>query len=444
MDRSSPTIVQESGGNARSQASSLHPSLRWVFCVFACGAACDGGAGTQGPKSRPPPQVIVQQPSVRDVAILAKAPIDLRPLQVVEIGSKQLGYLSTVLVERGDRVRRGQLIALVRPSDLPDQLRSAQSALSQAQAALALARSNRGRLGELAPSGVVSMQEVEQSRTALSQAEAQEATAQAQIAAIATRLGETRIDAPIDGVVMSRRLDPGALVGPSSGGIVTVARIDVLKVIMPVREQDAQSLQIGQQATVVLDARPSDRHAAQIVRIAPGFDPVTRTLDVELHLPNPDGTLRPGMYGRAALRTELHPHAVVIPEASVFGSAGSQGREADTDSTTADTANSTRFVYVVDGQNRVRKRPVRVGYDGGNWLEIKKGLDGSEQVIVAGAEVVADGMEVRPLRNRDVYSGASTPGAGPTAAPAAGGASNAEKGASPDGKPQAGGAHVAH
>ena len=404
-------------------------------------SACDGGAGKQGPKSRPPPQVIVQQPMVRDVVVEAKAPIDLRPLQVVEIGSKQLGYLSSVFVDRGDRIRRGQLVALVRPSDLPDQLRSAQSALSQAQAALSLARSNRARLGELAPSGVVSMQEVEQSRTSLNQAEAQEAAAQAQLAAIATRLGETRIDCPIDGVVMSRRLDPGALVGPATAGILTVARIDVLKVIMPVRENDAGNLQIGQQAQVLLDARPSESHPAQIVRIAPGFDPVTRTLDVELHLQNPAGTLRPGMYGRAALRTDLHPQAVVVPEAAVLGGQGSAQREVKGEAT-ADSQPSGRFVYVVDAQNRVRKRAVSVGYDGGNWLEVKKGLDGSESIIVAGSEVVAEGMEVRPLRNRDVYSGAVT---APTAAGSAGAAgSDAQKPATTARSVGDGGTHVAH
>ncbi len=442
MDPSSAAKGPRRLGVAGSVLTSAAAALGLSFTL----AACDGGAGTGGPKSRPPPQVIVQQPAVRDVAIEAKAPIDLRPLQVVEIGSKQLGYLSSVLVERGDRVRRGQLVALVRPSDLPDQLRSAQSALSQAQAALSQARSNRARLGELAPSGVVSMQEVEQSRTAQSQAEAQEAAAQAQLAAIATRLGETRIDSPLDGVVMSRRLDPGALVGPSTAGLVTVARVDVLKVIMPVRERDAGNLQLGQQAQVMLDARPGESYPAQIVRIAPGFDPVTRTLDVELHLQNPSGTLRPGMYGRAALRTDLHPQAVVVPEAAVFGGQGSAQREAKGEEVSGEAEVSGRFVYIVDGQNRVRKRPIHVGYDGGNWLEIKKGLDGKEQVIVAGAEVVAEGMEVRPLKNRDVYSGSTTPpaaapksGEGPAAPAAAGG-----KPASPDGKPGNGGAHVAH
>lgn len=418
----------------RRDSALLSASPSALLCSLLCLAACNGGGGGAA-KNRPPPQVIVQQPVRRDVPVEAKAPIDLRPLQIVEIGSKQLGYLSAVLVERGDRVTRGQLVALVRPSDLPDQLRSAQSALSQAQAALTLARSNRGRLGELAPSGVVSMQEVEQSRTALSQAEAQEATAQAQLAAIATRLGETRIDSPIDGVVMSRRLDPGALVGPSTASILTVARIDRLKVLMPVRERDSQGLAAGQQAVVRLDARPGETYPAQIVRMAPGFDPVTRTLDVELHLDNPQGKLRPGMYGRAALRVALHPSTLVLPESAILGGSGNLGDgEGDDEAAPpgqAPTSGKARFVYVVDGQNRVRKRPVTLGYDGGSWLEVRGGLSENDQVITAGADVVTEGMEVRPVKNVNVYSGAKSEKTETTDP-------------RPDGDSKAGGAHVAH
>lgn len=401
-------------------------------------AGCDHAGNAPGARTRPPPQVIVQAPQVRDLPIEVRAPVDLRPLLVADVGSKQLGYLSTVLVERGDRVRRGQPVALVRPSDLPDQLRSAQSTLSQAQAALALARSNRARLGELAPSGVVSMQEVEQSRSALSQAEAQEQSAQAQLSAIATRLGETRIDAPIDGVVLSRRLDPGALVGPTAGGgaVLTVGRVDVLKVIVPVRERDAGNLHIGDQATIRVDARPLETFAAQIVRIAPGFDPVTRTLDVELHLPNADGKLRPGMYGIATLRTGLHPQALLVPEAAVGGTAAPTGQSMSPAGMDSDATHPSpqgdRFVYIVEAtSNRVRRRPVQLGYDAGAWIEIKKGLQASDLVIVAGGEMVADNVEARPVRNVNPYSGAST---GPDA-------KNDGKG---DGKGAEGGSHVAH
>jgi RND family efflux transporter MFP subunit len=365
----------------------------WLVVLCLGAMACGGGGG--GARTRPPPQVVVKKPTVQDVPVEARAPVDLRPLLVAEITSKQLGYLSAVLVERGDKVRRGQLLALVRPSDLPEQLQAARSALQQAQAQLTLARGNRERVGSLAPSGVVSMQELEQSRSALAQAESQEAAAQAQLAAVATRLGETRIDSPLDGVVLSRRLDPGALVGPMSGtngALLTVARIDTLKVLVAVREREAADLQIGAEASIEVDARPGQRFSGKAVRLSPGFDPVTRTLEAEVHLPNPDGVLRPGMYGRAALRLGLHPQALVVPEAAV------------------QISGNERFVFVLSG-DRVKRRAITVGVDGGTWLEVTKGIAAGDEVVVAGAEMIADGVAVRPVRDAHVYSGKpSAPG----------------------------------
>ena len=148
-------------------------------------------------------------------------------------GSKTLGYLDAVLVDRGDRVRKGQLLALVRPSDLPDQMEAARVAFENAKA-------NKARAEALAPSGVVSQQELQNNQSAF-------AAAQANLQAISTRLGETRIESPIDGVVSQRRLDPGVLVGPNAGtgAILTVQRSDVLRVFVPVNEKDAPSVGWG-------------------------------------------------------------------------------------------------------------------------------------------------------------------------------------------------------
>jgi multidrug efflux pump subunit AcrA (membrane-fusion protein) len=89
--------------------------------------------------------VSVAAVEIRDVPVEVYAPIDLRALTQADVGSKILGYLDAVLVDRGDLVKKGQLLALVRPSDLPDQLTAARGALAQAEAAAALARANKER-----------------------------------------------------------------------------------------------------------------------------------------------------------------------------------------------------------------------------------------------------------------------------------------------------------
>src|SRR5512137_2599849 len=102
-----------------------------LVALAAALTACRGG-DAKGAAARPPPAVTVAAVGVRDVPVEIRAPIDLRPLAQADAGAKTIGYLDAVLVERGDRVRRGQTLAIVRPSDLPDQLSSARSALVQA------------------------------------------------------------------------------------------------------------------------------------------------------------------------------------------------------------------------------------------------------------------------------------------------------------------------
>jgi len=359
--------------------------LRAIALGILALAACKGGAPAA--RTRPPPAVTVAPVQVRDVPVEVKAPVDLRPLAQADVGAKTIGYLDAVLVDRGDRVKKGQLVALVRPSDLPDQLASARGSLAQAQAAVVLARANKERADRLAPSGVVSQQELQQAASALAAAEAALAAAQANVGGLATRLGETRIESPLDGVVSQRRLDPGALVGPASGtsSILTVERIDELRVFIPVNEREVGGLRIGQDAHVELDAFPDKSYGGKVVRISPAFDPVTRTLDAEVHVKNP-GELRSGMYGRASIVTAVHRDALVVSASAV------------------QISNDAHVVYVLHG-DRVKRVEIRVGVDGGTWLEVTGGLSRGDEIVTAGSDALSDGAQVRAQKNVDPYTG---------------------------------------
>jgi len=342
-------------------------------------AACKAG-GPARASQRPPPAVTVAPVEVRDVPVEVRAPVDLRPLVQADVGAKTIGYLDAVLVDRGDRVRKGQLLAVVRPSDLPDQMEAARVAFE-------LAKLNRDRAEKLAPSGVVSQQELQNAQTAY-------AAAQANLQAVATRFGETQITSPLDGVVSQRRLDPGVLVGPNAGTgtILTVQKSDVMRVFIPVNERDAASVRLGQEAAVEFDALRGRRYAGRVVRLSPAFDPVTRTVEAEVHLPNP-GELRPGMYGRGTLVTATHPDAVVVPIGAV------------------QISSDRYFVYVVQGE-KVKRVEIQAGVDGGNWLEVTKGLARGDELVTAGGDMLSDGSAVRPVRGVDPFSGATS-----TAAP---------------------------
>ena len=361
-------------------------------------AACQRG-GAPGARTRPPPAVTVAAVAVRDVPVEIRAPIDLRPIAQADAGSKTIGYLDAVLVDRGDKVRRGQTLAIVRPSDLPDQLSAARGALAQAQAAASLARANQERAERLAPSGMVSQQELQASQTALATAEATLASAQSNVDALATRLGELRIESPLDGVVSARRLDPGALVGPASGNgaVLTVQRIDVLRAFVPVNEADVPRLRVGQEARLDLDALPERPVSGRVVRVAPGFDPVARTVDAEVHVDNAGGALRPGMYGRAAIVTEVHRDAVVVPAPAVQLSDGKA------------------YAFLVKG-DKVARVALTLGVDGGDWLEVTGGLAKGDEIVTAGGDVLADGATIRAFRGVDPFLG-KVAGGSPAPAP---------------------------
>jgi len=381
------------------RAAALLGSMALAGACAALVGAC-GNKGADRAPSRPPPLVSVARVDARDVPVEVRAPVDLRPLIQADVGSKTLGYLDAVLVDRGDRVTRGQLLALVRPSDLPDQLAAARSTLAQAQSSTTLARTNYDRAKQLAPEAVVSQQELQQAQSQLTTAEAAQQAAQSQIAALAVRLGETRIASPLTGVVTQRRLDPGTLVGPPGGGaIVTVARVDTLRVFITVNERELTGVSVGKNAYVQVDALPGRTFSGKVVRLAPALDPATRTLDAEVQLDNSKGELVPGMYGRGAIVVDTHPHVPVVPVGAVV------------------LSNKQAYAFAIDpGGDVVHRRMLTLGVDGGEWFEVKAGLNPGDEVVVAGAESIADGMKVRAARGPDPFA------AGPVARDAAGGA----------------------
>ncbi len=367
--------------NASTMLHALAARWRLVASVLLLALIAIVAAGRRGGTARaaavrPPPAVTVAPVEVRDVAVELRAPVDLRPLFQADVGSKTLGYLDAVLVDRGDVVKKGQLLAVVRPSDLPDQMEAARVAFENAKANLARAEA-------LAPSGVVSQQELQNTQAAFK-------SAQANLQAISTRLGETRIESPIDGVVSQRRLDPGALVGPTAGtgAILTVQRNDVLRVFVPVNEKDAPTVRIGQSASAEFDALPGKRYDGKVVRMSPAYDPVTRTIDAEVHLQNP-GELRAGMYGRGTIVTARHADAIVVPSPAVQISDGKF------------------FAYQLDGE-KVKRVELAVGVDGGSWYEVVKGLKAGDEVVTAGTDLLADGAAVRPVRGTNPYTGTPT------------------------------------
>jgi membrane fusion protein (multidrug efflux system) len=326
----------------------------------------------------------------------------VRPIEQADLQSKVTGYVQRIYVDRGDHVERGDLLATIRPSELPEQVTQAREQVGQAEAQFRLQKQNADRARDLYGRGLMSKAELDNAEAQLAVATAQHAASLAGLGVVSTRLGETSIVAPFSGWVTRRYVDPGALVapGPTSQNILQLMRIERVRVFVSVLEKDVPSIRKGLHAHVTVDALPGRHFEGEVTRFSPALDPATRTLEVEVQVPNPeepladgngkDRPLKPGMYGHAALRTAVHPHALVLPIDAVV------------------TEEEARSVFVVEG-GRAKRVPVVAGFDGGDWLEIVSGLHGDEQVILTGIDLVSDGAPVAVARPTDAAAPNSPP-----------------------------------
>jgi membrane fusion protein (multidrug efflux system) len=368
--------------------------VRWLALV--CLSACS--QTPEASKKRPPPLVQVARPTLRDVDVTLGYTVDIRPIEQADLQSKVSGYVEKIYVDRGDLVKKGQLLADIRPSDLPEQVAAAREQATQSEAGWKLAQQNAQRARELFQREMISKAELDQAEAQLAMAQAAHGASRSSLGAMSTRLSETRLVAPFTGWVARRNLDPGALVqpGPQNATILTVVKIDQVRVFVSVLEQQAPLVRRGQTARIIVDALPGKSFEGRVTRVPPALDVNTRTLETEIVIPNPDQLLKPGMYGRAELSVDHHPRAVVLPVEAVIAE------------------EKERSVYVVrdikDKIGVVHRVPVEVGFDGGDWLEIARGLTGEEDVVVAGVDLVSDGTPVSVARkDKAVASGQKSP-----------------------------------
>ncbi len=305
--------------------------------------------------------VTVVQPTRRDIELTTTQPGTAKAYFEADLGAKVSGYVSGLLVDIGSRVKKGQVLARIA---VPELIQAQNAAAAEAKAL----ESEYGRVEKLVARDSVTQKTLTETKNRLDAAIAKRDQIQAQ-------LSYATIEAPFDGTVTFRSIDPGDMVfeasSPKGSGeaLLRVAELDRIRVETYVPERAASWADVGDPATVYFDALPGKPFAGKVSRNSGALDPATRTLLVEIDLPNPDERIRPGYYGEARIVLERRKQALVVPDAAVHYEQGSP------------------FVYVVGGENEARRKPVDVGLDDGEWTEITSGLQGSERVIAAPASI---------------------------------------------------------
>lgn len=324
------------------------------------------GSDTAGDARRQPaPLVKAEKPGRTDLQYKLSFTGDVLPNQQANIYAKVSGTLERVYVDMGTYVHENELLALIDTTELSQQVR-------QTGATFVNAKLNYTRTKDLLEQKLVSQEELDNADAALK-------VAQANYDGAKTRLGFARIKAPFSGFVTKRSLDAGALIAGSNTMLFTLMDIDEVKIVVNVLEKDIQSIQIGKQATIVCDAFKGKEFRGAIVRLSQSLDLATRTMALEIDVPNSNRDLKPGMFATVGIILEERKNSIVVPTLALQ----------------ADDHGS--FLYFLEG-NIARRRNVVIGVEQDTFTEIMKGLSGDEMVIVAGQQLVRDGGPVTVQR----------------------------------------------
>ncbi len=325
--------------------------------------------------------VNVTRPAVGAATSQFVLPATVQPYMATTIYARTNGYLQKWYADIGTQVRKGQLLATIASPEIDSQLDAARATLRQVEAGLKLARITAGRYANLGHTDAVAQQEVDQATQNLSGQQATLQAAQAEVRRLQQLQGFEKVYAPFDGVVTSRKVDVGNLIsaGGSAQGIdlFQVSQIQTLRVFVSVPENYAAAVKEERAAQVEFAQYPGQTFPGTIVRNAHSIDPVTRTLLMEVDVPNRDGRLLPGSY--ASVRFNLHqnrPSYVLPANVLLFRAEGQQ-------------------VAVVTSGHLIELRDVTVGTDFGSTVQIVSGLNGSEDIVLNPPDSLLRGQHVQ-------------------------------------------------
>jgi RND family efflux transporter MFP subunit len=385
--------------------------------------SCSSDAAKTEPDSAAAPTVAAAKVHRADLTRALAVTAEFRPYQEIEVHAKVAGYVKRIYVDVGDHVKVGQLIAILEIPELQDEvqtaeasvsksqeeIRRAQADLERAQSAHDVAHLAYSRLADVSKTrpGLVAQQEIDDALGRDRVAEAQVATAKASLSAaeqqlrvaqadrekVRTLFAYAQIKAPFAGVVTKRYADTGSMIqtGISSQTqsmpLVTLAQESLLRLVIPVPESAVSKIRLGSPVEVSVSTL-GKKFQGKVARFADQVDMATRTMHTEVDVPNPTGELVPGMYASASLVLNDERSALSVPVQAL--------------TRTEDSVS----VLLINKQNKLEERTVRIGIESPDQVEILSGLSEGVLVVVGNRSQLQPGMAVHPK----IISGAQPAG----------------------------------
>jgi RND family efflux transporter MFP subunit len=359
-------------------AAAVAVALLAIAFVFMGGGSSEtakqqaqGGAGQI-------PTVSVIVPGRSEVArtITASGPLAARRDQPIGIAGSG-GQVERVLVDAGSWVRAGQVLAVVDRSVQAQQSAQLAAQVEAARANARLAQSNYERAVALQGRGFVSKAEIDSKRSTRDAANAQVRVAQAQLNATRAEIGRLNVVAPASGLILSRNVEVGQVVGPGAGALFRLAEGGAMEMRAQLSQQDLAAVHVGVTATVTPVG--SDRSiAGSVWQVAPVIDPQSRLGDVRIAIPY-DQAIRPGGFAEAKIVSGT-TSAPLLPQSAVLSD------------------EKGNYVYIINGKNEVERRGIKIGSVSDAGVTIDSGLSGNEAVVLSAGPFLNPGQKVNPKR----------------------------------------------
>jgi membrane fusion protein, multidrug efflux system len=333
-------------------------------------AGCSQSESKAPSTELPPVAVKLAQPKHGDITRFVSLPGNVIPNQQAALYAKVTGYLKTIRVDKGDSVKEGDLLAEI---EVPELLAD----LARSKAEVEVADIDYKRILEAqqkAPSLVVAQ--------SIDAAKAKSLVARANQERAETLLQFCKIVAPFSGTITKRFVDPGAFIPAATTGnaaqsspIVTIADFSTVRVQVAVPEPETPFVRNDLPAKIFIDELPNTNFTGTVTRYSHSLDDATKTMLVEIDLPNSDHKLLPGMYANVKLGVETHTNALLIPVDALV------------------TEKTGTSVFKVNA-GKAQKAPVKTGFSDGTSVEVLEGVTPEESVILVGKQTLSSGQPV--------------------------------------------------
>jgi membrane fusion protein, multidrug efflux system len=350
------------------------------------------------PQTRPATAVKVAPVGTQTAAPQLRFSARIEPVLRVDLAFKIGGRVAAIAavkeaggqtrwLQEGDEVAAGSVLARLATTDYLQGARQAEAVFGQAEASAQLAAAEAARVTRLAGSGAAAEANLEAATLRARAAEAERRAAYVQVERTRTTLADSRLTAPISGVVLARRVEVGTLVAPGTFAI-SLAQTAKVKALVAVPDHMLARMSVGSEQSIAVEAFSEVVFQGHVTRIAPAADPQSRTFEVEITLPNDDRRLKPGMVASLGVRADdarADTTPTVVPLSAIVRSPRSAGYA----------------VYVLQDQSarpRVSALDVTLGDYGGATIGVTSGLRGHERVVVQGAGLLSDGETVEVIQ----------------------------------------------